>query len=218
MQKKIKLLVSPKSLDEAKVVIESGVDYVDCKNPKEGSLGANFPWIIRGMKKLIPNESPQLLSAAIGDFPHLPGSAALAALGAAYSGADIIKVGLMGPKNVEEGVDLMSKVVKSVKRFKSGVKVVVAGYADHSRMNSSPDFLEIPVIANESGADIAMLDTYIKDDKNIFSFLDVTNLLEFKSLSRDLNLEVALAGRLNFQHIERIKKISPDLIGVRSIV
>ena len=98
MPNKIKLLISPKNIEEAKIVIASHVEYIDCKNPTEGSLGANFPWIIKSMKELIPNDSSQLLSATIGDFPYLPGSAALAALGAAVSGADIIKVGLKGPK------------------------------------------------------------------------------------------------------------------------
>ncbi|MFX1267117.1 MAG: (5-formylfuran-3-yl)methyl phosphate synthase, partial [Promethearchaeota archaeon] len=42
----MKLLVSPRNLEEAAVAIESNVDYIDCKNPDEGSLGANFPWII----------------------------------------------------------------------------------------------------------------------------------------------------------------------------
>ncbi len=71
MRERIRLLVSPKSLEEAKVVIQQkDVDYIDCKNPVEGSLGANFPWIIKKMKNLIPQNSSQLFSATIGDFPN----------------------------------------------------------------------------------------------------------------------------------------------------
>ena len=43
MQNKIKILISPKNIEEAKIAISSNVDYIDCKNPSEGSLGANFP-------------------------------------------------------------------------------------------------------------------------------------------------------------------------------
>ena len=114
MSNKIKLLVSPKNLEEAKTVISCGVQFIDCKNPSEGSLGANFPWIIKSMKELIPPNSSQLLSATIGDFPNLPGSASLAALGAAVSGADIIKIGIKGPKDENQGIELMKKVVRSV--------------------------------------------------------------------------------------------------------
>ncbi|MHA1671538.1 MAG: (5-formylfuran-3-yl)methyl phosphate synthase [Promethearchaeota archaeon] len=218
MAQKIKLLVSPKNIEEARITVNSGVDYVDCKNPDEGSLGANFPWIINQMKELIPESSTQKLSAAIGDFPYLPGSASLAALGAAVSGADIIKVGLKGPKNVEEGVNLMKKVVKAAKSHNKNIKIVAAGYADFKRIKTSPDFLSIPIIAAESGSDIAMLDTCIKDGKGLFDFLSVEQLMDFKKISKQANLDIALAGNLMKESISKIKKISPDIIGVRSIV
>ncbi|MHA2392946.1 MAG: (5-formylfuran-3-yl)methyl phosphate synthase [Promethearchaeota archaeon] len=218
MRNKIKLLISPKTIEEAKIVISANVDFIDCKNPEEGSLGANFPWIIREMRNLIPIDSSQLLSATIGDFPNLPGSASLAALGAAVSGADIIKVGLKGPKNINEGIKLMKNVVKAVKSHNKEIKVVTAGYADFTRIIPSLDFLSIPTIAAESGANIAMLDTYIKDNKGLFDFLNVNQLTEFKEKANQLNLEVALAGNLNISVLSNIKKINPDIIGVRSMV
>ncbi|MCJ7649649.1 MAG: (5-formylfuran-3-yl)methyl phosphate synthase, partial [Candidatus Lokiarchaeota archaeon] len=144
--------------------------------------------------------------------------ASLAALGAAVSGADIIKVGLKGPKNVEEGVNLMKNVVKAVKNYNKDIKIVVAGYADYKRIKSSPDFLSIPIIAAESGSDIAMLDTFIKDGKGLFDFLSVEQLMDFKKISKQANLDIALAGNLMKESISKIKKISPDIIGVRSIV
>lgn len=218
MPKKIKILISPKNLDEAAVIINTDVNYIDCKNPNEGSLGANFPWIIKSMKKLIPSNSSQLLSATIGDFPYLPGSASLAALGAAVSGADIIKVGLKGPRNEDQGIKLMKKVVKAVKDYNENIKVVTAGYADRKRIESSPKYLDIPTIASESGSDIAMLDTYIKDEKGLFDFLSVEELMRFKEKSHNLNLKVALAGHIMTEDIPFIKEIFPDIIGIRSLV
>ncbi|TFG06762.1 MAG: hypothetical protein EU539_06820, partial [Promethearchaeota archaeon] len=195
-----------------------GVKYIDCKNPSEGSLGANFPWIIEAMKKLVLNDNSHFLSATIGDFPYLPGSASLAALGAAVAGADVIKVGLEGPRNEGEGTNLMKAVVKSVKDYNDKIEVVAAGYADHSRMDSSPHFLEIPSIAKKSNSDFAMLDTYIKDGKGLFDFLSVNDLIEFKNKARKLNLKVALAGNLMTRDLKKIKEIMPDVIGVRSVV
>jgi uncharacterized protein (UPF0264 family) len=96
--------------------------------------------------------------------------------------------------------------------------VVAAGYADRSRMKSSPDFLEIPTIAAKSGSDFAMLDTFIKDDKGLFDFLNVEQLIEFKEKAKNAKLKVALAGKIKHKDISKIKQISPDLIGVRSIV
>ncbi len=218
MSHKIRLLISPKTIEEAKIIVANQIDYIDCKNPDEGSLGANFPWIISEMKKLIPPESPQLLSATIGDFPNLPGSASLAALGAAVSGADIIKVGLKGPKDERTGIKLMKKVVKAVKDYNNDIKVVVAGYADRNRMNTSPEFMSIPSIAFESGANIAMLDTFIKDKKGLFDFLSGDQLVQFKDKAKDYDLDIALAGNLRKKDIPLLIKISPDIIGVRSVV
>ncbi len=219
MQKKIKLLVSPKTLEEANVVAKyEEVDFIDCKNPSEGSLGANFPWIIKQMKNLIQFSGSQLLSATIGDFPNLPGTASLAALGAAVAGADIIKIGLKGPTTENECIFLMNKVVKAVKDYNKNIKVVAAGYADKIRMESSPDFLSLPVIAAKSGADIVMLDTYVKDGKGLFDFLTVDQLKLFKVKAKELDLDVALAGNLRKESLSKIKEIVPDIIGVRSIV
>jgi len=218
MSQKIKLLVSPKNINEAKITIASEVDYIDCKNPEEGSLGANFPWIITQMKELIPSNSHQKLSATIGDFPFLPGSASLAALGAAFSGADIIKVGLKGPKNLEEGIKMMRNVVKAVKNFNEDIKIVAAGYADQKKLKTSLDPFLIPVVASESGSDIAMLDTYYKDGSNLFDFLNEDQLIEFNSLGKQHGVQIALAGNLRTNNITQIKSISPDIIGVRSVV
>lgn len=218
MDDEIKLLISPSTIEEAKIVINSNSEYIDCKNPKEGSLGANFPWIINIMKSLIPSESSQLLSATIGDFPYLPGSASLAALGAAVSGADIIKVGLKGPRNELEGIDLMKNVVKSIKDFKKEILVVAAGYADKERMSTSPHYMDIPTIAYKAGCDVAMLDTYIKDGKSLFDFLNEDQLKSFVNKVSEFNLLSALAGNLKKKDLKRIKEISPDIIGIRSAV
>ena len=219
MRERIRLLVSPKSIEEAKIVVQQkGVDYIDCKNPLEGSLGANFPWIIKEMKSLIHPNNSQLLSATIKDFPNLPGSASLAALGAAVSGADVIKIGLKESTTEDDCVYLMKGVVKAVKNYNENIKVVVAGYADRIRMKTSPDFLLLPNIAAKSGADIVMLDTFIKDGKGLFDFLSIEQLKFFKNKAKKLNLEVALAGYLMKDSLPMIKEIMPDIIGVRSIV
>ena len=86
------------------------------------------------------------------------------------------------------------------------------------RMDSSPEFMSIPTIASESRADIAMLDTYIKDDKGLFDFLRVDQLIHFKNKAYEYGLEVALAGNLRRKDIPLINDISPDIIGVRSVV
>src|SRR4029077_2095656 len=85
----MKVLISPTSLEEAEAVLAGGADIVDIKNPAEGSLGASFPWVIRGVAERLKGQ-PITLSATLGDLPHKPGTAALAALGAIQAGARYI--------------------------------------------------------------------------------------------------------------------------------
>jgi uncharacterized protein (UPF0264 family) len=215
----MKLLVSPKDLEEAKAVIRGNADIVDVKNPKEGSLGANFPWVIKSVKELVEKEggNGMQMSAAIGDFNYKPGTASLAALGAASVGADYIKIGLFKITTQEEAIDLLSGVVRAVKGFDPTKKVVAAFYSDYKRINSISPF-EIIEIGKAVDIDVAMVDTGIKDGKSTFEFLDEDELKSFISESKALGLETALAGSLTFDDIPALKAIGPDILGVRGMV
>ncbi len=215
----MKLLVSPKDVEEAKAVIRGNADIVDVKNPKEGSLGANFPWVIKAIKELVEKEggNGMEMSAAIGDFDYKPGTASLAALGAASSGADYVKIGLFKVKTKQEAIDLLSGVVKAVKGFDPTKKVVSAFYSDYKRINSVSPF-EIAEIGKEVDIDVAMVDTGIKDGRSTLEFLSEEELKTFVSESRALGLDSALAGSLTFEDLPVIKAINPDILGVRGMV
>ncbi len=210
----MKVLISIRSLEELQPALEGKADIIDLKNPNEGSLGAAVPSFIKKVKKLALNNS---VSAAIGDMPNLPGTAALAALGAAQSGADYVKVGLFGVTNEEEGIKLMTEVVNAVKEYNSDVIVVGAGYAD-SRSFGGVDPLKIPNIVKSAGAEIAMLDTAVKDGRRLFDFLNLKELKNFVDNAHNQNLLVALAGSLRTEDLSIIKQLGADIVGFRGAV
>ena len=213
MVKSLKLLISPINEEEALEAIRGGADIIDVKNPKEGSLGANFPWMIRKISELLPANIE--LSATIGDVPYLPGTVSLAALGAAVSGANYIKVGLFGVRKFENSVYLMKKVCKSVKDYDDSIKVVVAGYADADRISAINPLL-IPKVAIESSCDIAMIDTFDKrGGKRLFDFLTDNQLEKFVMETHDHNLMAALAGSILISDIPRIYYLGADVVGIR---
>ena len=72
----MKLLVSVVDAHEAQEAILGGASIIDIKNPREGSLGAQPPLKIAEIVAVIPRGIES--SAAIGDVPNLPGTAALA--------------------------------------------------------------------------------------------------------------------------------------------
>src|SRR5215218_6940209 len=130
---RMRLLVSVTNAHEARVAVEAGVDIVDVKNPAEGSLGAPGPGVIERVREVVPPERP--VSAAIGDLRNLPGTAALAALGAARSGAEYVKVGLWGASSTDEAVALLRAVRDAVD---GGATVIAAAYADAERVPAGP--------------------------------------------------------------------------------
>jgi hypothetical protein len=197
---------------EASEAIAGGADIIDVKNPHEGALGANFPWVIKRIKEITPKNI--LLSCTLGEVPNLPGSISLAALGAASLGVDYIKVGLYGFKTRQEATYLLKNVNKAAKEYNPKIKVAATGYADAERIGAINPLL-IPEIASKAQVDVAMIDTAVKDGKNIFAFLSVEQLQKFIDSSHNLGLEVALAGSLRKQDLSEVYRLGADIAGLR---
>jgi uncharacterized protein (UPF0264 family) len=210
--KSLKLLVSPVDEKEALEAVAGGADIIDVKNPKEGALGASFPWVIRRIREVTPKQLE--VSCTLGDLPNLPGSVALAALGAASLGVNYIKCSLLGVESSQEAVYLLKMVVKAAKASNSSIKIVAAGFADADRVGSVNPLL-IPQIAQQAEVDAAMLDTAVKDGKNLQTFLTLDQLTAFVDAAHGYGLSAALAGSLKKQDLPALCALGTDIVGVR---
>jgi (5-formylfuran-3-yl)methyl phosphate synthase len=208
----LKLLISPKNEKEAAEAAAGGADIIDVKNPNEGPLGASFPWIIQRIRQATPANIE--VSCTVGESPTLPASMALASLGAAATGVNYIKAGLNGLKTAENAVHLMRGITRAAKEYNSAIKVVASGYADAAR-TCTVDPLVVPKIAYEAKADIAMLDTAVKDGKNLFEFLTKTQLKGFVDAAHGYGLKAALAGSLRKEDLADVNALGADVAGVR---
>ncbi|CAJ36074.1 (5-formylfuran-3-yl)methyl phosphate synthase [Methanocella arvoryzae] len=209
----MKLLVSPINIEEAIIADTGGADIVDVKNPKEGSLGANFPWVIQAVKARVTKP----VSATIGDFNYKPGTASLAALGAAAAGAEYVKVGLYDIQTEAQAYEVLAGIVKAVKTYDRNRIVVASGYSDYARIGSIPA-LKLPAVAQRAGCDVVMVDTGIKDGKSTFEFMGQPELQAFVDAAHAEGLQCALAGSIKFKDIPVLQEIKPDIIGVRGLV
>lgn len=208
----MKLLVSPRNPDEAAQALNGGADIIDVKNPLEGSLGANYPWVIREVKNSLDGRS--LLSATIGDLDDRVGFASQKAYGLSLLGPDYIKAGLKVRKR-STALKLANAISRAVEDTSS--KVILAAYADYREKNTlSP--LDLPQIAKESRADGIMIDTLQKDGRDLFDHLTEEELKAFITEGREQGLITALAGNVQHQHIPTLKKLNPHIIGVRGAV
>ncbi len=211
----MRLLVSVAREEEVAPAVSGGADIVDVKNPAEGGLGAAEPGRIGRIRALTPAAVP--VSVAIGDAPMLPGTMALAALGAAGCGVQYVKVGLFGPRDAAQAERLLAAVSLAVRESHPRTRVIAAGYAD-ARAFGAVEPEALPALAARAGAHGCMLDTLAKDGRCLFDFLDVAGLTAFVRQCRSLGLESALAGSLRLAHAPRLCELAPDIVGVRSAV
>lgn len=209
----MRLLISVQDVDEAREALLGGADIIDVKRPSEGSLGACPPRIIREVRRALPSSVE--VSAAIGDFPDLPGSASLAALGAAVAGADYVKIGIYGPKTLDSALRLLSEAREAVVDACSGAKLVAASYADYARAGCLSPW-EVLEAARRADVDVWMVDTKVKDGLSLLDFLSLESLSRLIDSAHDHGLWAAIAGSLSLAHVELLKRLGADVVGFRS--
>ncbi|MHA2499368.1 MAG: (5-formylfuran-3-yl)methyl phosphate synthase [Candidatus Hodarchaeales archaeon] len=207
----MKLLVSPIDVEESRICLEGGADIIDVKNPREGSLGASFPAMIKAIREEI---GAHPLSAALGDVMFKPGTIAFAAYGLASLGVDYIKIGLLDFKTPAEASEVLLRAKQSIEMVSAEINLVAAGYADFNRVGSlSP--LEVLDAASKSGCDVAMLDTAIKDGRGLFFWLEKSALHQFVEECHRRGMKAALAGSIIENEIPAIRELGADIVGIR---
>ena len=212
----MRVLISPISLAEAKVVIEGGCDILDIKNVKEGSLGAQPPHVLKSILEELGDQKI-LFSATLGDLPYKPGTAGLAAYGAASCGVHYVKAGLHGATDRQQAYDMMDAVVKGIRLVGDDIIAVASGYADFRRFGGV-SYVDVVHAADAAGADAVMLDTMIKDGPTLFDAMTVEELKEFVGLAKERDMIVALAGSVKVEHLAKLEQVRPDIVGVRGAV
>lgn len=90
----MRLLVSVRSVGEARVALANGADIIDAKEPSRGALGAVSPHVLRAMALAVHGVRP--LSAALGETRRAPDDVGARAAQASRAGTAFVKIGLTG--------------------------------------------------------------------------------------------------------------------------
>ncbi|BCM25222.1 hypothetical protein ZMTM_14810 [Methyloradius palustris] len=195
-----KLLVSVKDAQEALLAIDYG-DIIDLKNPVEGALGA---LTIGDIEDIVAKlDGQKISSATIGDLPMQPELLLAKIRETANTGVDIVKIGLFpSPKQIA----CIEAIGQSLA---SEIKIVAVVFAENALDIS---LLGVLKASNFYGV---MLDTAIKNGKNLTDHVALAELVDFVQAAKTLGLFVGLAGSLRFEHIETLKNIGADYLGFR---
>jgi (5-formylfuran-3-yl)methyl phosphate synthase len=210
----MRLLVSVRSAQEARRALLGGADIIDVKDPGEGALGAPAPGVLAEVVDAVGSAAP--VSVALGDMPDLPHTAALAARGAALTGADYVKVGLRGVNTLDRAVAVMSAVSDAVGVGGDRVSVIAAAYADADVLDPpalAPAWL--PELVQRTGIAGALVDTCVKDGRGLYGWLSESELADLIARTRAAGARLAVAGQLTR---EQLCRVDADIVGVRSAV
>ncbi|MGH2892199.1 MAG: (5-formylfuran-3-yl)methyl phosphate synthase [Solirubrobacteraceae bacterium] len=200
--------------EEARRALAGGADIIDVKDPGEGALGAHAPRVLSEVLRVVGTAAP--VSVALGDLPDLPHTAALAAHGAAVSGARYVKVGLRGVRDLERAVAIMSAVADAVRVGGDGVAVIAAAYADAAALDPpalAPECL--PELVGRTGIAGALVDTFTKDGRGLYGWVSEAELADLIDRTRRAGAGFAVAGQLRPGELCRV---AADVVGVRSAV
>ena len=207
----MRLLVSVVSAHEARRALAGGADIIDVKDPAQGPLGAPSPRVLSEVVAEVGAGAP--VSVALGDLPNLPHTAALAARGAAMIGVAYVKVGLRGVRGLDEAVALMRAVADAVG---PPTAVIAAAYADAGALDPPalpPEWL--PDVVDLSGIAGALVDTFVKDGRGLYSWMSASELADLIARTRSAGGSFAVAGQLT---LGELRHVDADVVGVRSAV
>ena len=208
----MKLMISVRDEQEAVAALAGGADIIDVKNPAEGSLGAGRPETITAIVRAVQAATP--VSASIGDVPNLPGTVALAGLGAATCGVRFVKVGLLGTRTGAEAANLLEALSGALRMTSGTVGLVACAYADAALVGSL-DPLELPDAAAPF-AEGCLIDTATKDGRTLFQCLPEDVITRFIQQCHDRGLFCGLAGSLQQEDLTRALALGADIVGVRT--
>ena len=207
----MRLLVSVVSAEEARRALAGGADIIDVKDPNEGSLGAPSPRIVSEVVREVGGAAP--VSVALGDLPNLPHTAALAARGAALSGATYLKLGLRGVREVDDAVALVRAVGDALG---PETAVIAAAYADAGALDPpalAPAWL--PELVERAAVSGVLVDTCVKDGRGLYHWLSEAELADLIARTRSAGATFGVAGQLTRGQLRRVPA---DVVGVRSAV
>ena len=214
IKKRIKLLISIRSIEEVKVVNGLNIDIIDLKEPKNGPIGMlDFIDIKKIVLALRDNNFCGKISTT---FELNDGNlsrndiAKLEDLGSV--GLDYIKVGVSADGNTWENLKKFTKSLSKIKnRVLENKLILVLMITDkHSFKfvkNISPS-----MVGKFSGI---MIDTLDKENGSVFDIVNFTELSIIKKFAFENNIDFGIAGSLDVSHTSLINQLQPNWAGYR---
>ena len=207
----MKILVSVRSVEEALLVAQGGVDFIDLKEPGDGALGGLPIDTIRAIVGALRQHAPGLpVSATIGDVPTADLPRIMAC---------VDEVGACGVDYVKVGIDRAPQSVAVLNVLATcGWPIVPVFIADQGF-----EWMHVEH-ACALGFPGVMADTADKLAGSLFDAVALPELQRFVATVRAgggggaKGAMVGLAGALRVAHEPQLRALAPDFAGFRTAV
>ena len=207
------LMVSVQDLYEAKQALQGGADIVDVKNLQEALVGSAHPNVVKQIRDEVP--SAHHASVTLGVVPDQIGTVSMAVYAAGCLDATSVKVGFM----VSDYSLALETLIASKEALQgTNTKLIGSLFADNLLYDGGIDPDLMVRLAKESNCDGFLIDTLVKDGRNLFDFIPEKRLKEIVLEGKELGMSTALSGHLKMSDIDELSRVNPDIVGVRGAV
>ncbi|HEV7221213.1 MAG TPA: (5-formylfuran-3-yl)methyl phosphate synthase [Pirellulales bacterium] len=209
-----RLLVSVRSVAEAREALAAGVDLIDFKEPDRGPLGAVASLLAAEMALAVGGRVP--VSMACGELRDLgvatEGEACAST--AVPPGTAYAKLGLADCAAL---ADWPRRWACWIESLPAGTAPAAVIYADWQKTSApAPD--EVLRHATALGCRAVLIDTANKSAGDLLDYLCVEDLRRFVADARDRRMLSVLAGSLSWRRLPRVLDVRPDYVAVRGAV
>jgi len=205
------LLVSVRSLEEARAALEGGCTVLDVKEPERGPLGMADPEVIREVAEWGSGRGVAT-SMAMGEVVDWSDSRVQ---GWERLSVDFAKLGLSQLAR-QAGSSAWSEEWRALRERLAGpTQWIAVAYAD-SWHCGAPELDDVVAAAIETGCAGVLIDTWDKTGGGLRDHVTADRLESVRETTRAAGLLLALAGKVSLQDLPEVTRVQPDLVAVRS--
>tara|TARA_Y100000758_G_scaffold287511_1_gene238976 strand:- start:2225 stop:2998 length:774 start_codon:yes stop_codon:yes gene_type:complete len=129
--------------------------------------------------------------------------------------ATSVKVGFMVS---EYNVALETLLAAKEALIGTQTKLIGSLFADNLLYDGGIDPDLMVQLAKEGQCDGFLIDTLVKDGRNLFDFVPEDRLKEMVLEGKELGMSTALSGHLKMSDLDELSRVNPDIVGVRGAV
>jgi uncharacterized protein (UPF0264 family) len=201
------ILISVRSLAEAKLLPLERIGIVDIKEPHRGPLGRADDCVVAEILSEVAGRTK--VSAAMGEVCE-PASRPM--------GLPPISYAKFGLGQSGRGSNWATEWGQRLRELPDATQPVAVIYADWQSAQA-PSPMTILEEAKRLGCRAVLVDTYDKSGDSVFSHLPIDDLRDIKQFARSSGMKFVLAGGIGSDSdLELALSLEPDYLGVRGAV